>query len=96
MSYLTIQQAAERLQLPVTTVKTLIKQNRLEATRINAMNVRIKEADLENIKSAPAPKRKPTSGENHWRNKPKAAEKASKPRVKTNGKAPEKEPVAVN
>lgn len=97
MSYLTIQQVAERLQIPATTVKNLIKQGRLEATRINSMNVRIKEEALENIKSAPAPKRKSTSGEHHWRNKPKEATKVSKPRaVKTNGKAPEKEPIAVN
>jgi excisionase family DNA binding protein len=55
--YLTIQQVAEKLQIPVTTVKHLIAEGRLKHTRINANNVRVKEEDLYDIKSAPVKKR---------------------------------------
>jgi len=99
MSYLTIPQAAEKLQVPPGTVKSMIKAGRLKAVRLNATNIRIKEEDLETIQSAPAPKKRANSGEHHWSKQKAAAQAVVKPakakkETAQNGKA-EKEPAGV-
>lgn len=96
MSYLTIPQAAEKLQVPPGTVKSMIKAGRLKAVRLNATNIRIKEEDLETIQSAPAPKKRANSGENHWSKQKAVKTRQGKPKKEAspNGKA-EKEPASV-
>lgn len=97
MSYLTIPQAAEKLQVPPGTVKSMIKAGRLKATRLNATNIRIKEEELDNIQSAPAPKKRANSGDKHWSKQRSAIQEIRevKPkRAPKNGK-PEQEPSPV-
>lgn len=81
--FLTVDQAAEKLQTTRGVVKSMIKAKRLKATRLSATQIRIKEEDLASLISAEPAKPRARA--------PKKKEAAKKPA--TNGKSvkPQKE-----